>query len=110
MTRVVKVDSRDKNFTLYIGRAWAGHPESKWHNPFRIHAQCSREECLAKYKQHIRNTPELWTHLYEIDDQVLGCWCCDSDGSGEPRCHGDVLIKLRKEQLDARANLPERSR
>jgi hypothetical protein len=117
MTRVVKINTARDNFTLYIGRQiWAdwttpfNMPGSKWANPFRPNARTSRTEVLIAYEKHIRNTPELWTHLYEIDDQVLGCWCCDSDGSGEPWCHGDVLIKLRQEQLDARANLPERSR
>jgi hypothetical protein len=111
MTRVVKInDSRD-NFTLYIGRRvfadWStpfNMPASKWANPFRIAGD--RTQCLAKYEKYIRDTPELWNSLSEIDDQVLGCWCHDNDGDPTRRfaalmwCHGDVLIKLRQEQLE----------
>lgn len=92
MTTVVKVDRRTNNFTLYIGRAWAGLPESKWHNPFRIIGN-NRAECLLRYQAYVRSRPDLMAALHEIDDQVLGCWC-----HPEP-CHGDVLVKLRKEQL-----------
>ena len=115
MTRVVKVNSTRDNFTLYIGRQiWAdwpfNMPASKWANPFRPNARTGRTEALIAYEEHIRNTPALWGSLHEIDDQVLGCWCCESDGSGEPWCHGDILIKLRQEQLNARTHLSERRR
>ncbi len=35
----------------------------------------------------------LIDYLYELDGQTLGCWC-------HPKaCHGDVLKRLREEQL-----------
>lgn len=99
MTTVVKVKRKENNFTLYIGRAWAGLPESKWHNPFRIGPE-GLMYCLVKYEGHVRSKPELMSALHEIDDQVLGCWCHDTPSDGSVlRCHGDILIKLRKEQL-----------
>lgn len=98
MTTVVKVNRRNPNFTLYIGRAWAGLPESKWHNPFRI-GQGTRERCLERYEEYVRSRPDLMATLHEIDDQTLGCWCHETPSTGEKLfCHGDVLIKLRNEQ------------
>jgi hypothetical protein len=110
MATVVKINSARDNFTLYIGRAHDGLPASKWQNPYRINAMRGRTDVLVLYEEHIRNTPRLWASLYEIDDQVLGCWCHDSGAiTGESWCHGDVLIKLRQEQLDARQTLSKRS-
>ena len=102
MTRVVKINSARDNFTFYIGRAHTDMPASKWQNPFPMNARRDRTQSLAEYEEHIRNTPALWGSLHEIDSQILGCWCCESDGSGEPWCHGDILIKLRQEQLNGR--------
>lgn len=105
MTSVVKVNRRNPNFTLYIGRAWAGLPASKWANPYRM-STWDRSAVLNFYEQHVRSTPKLWNSLHEIDDQVLGCWCHETPSTGETLyCHGDVLIKLRKEQLAATNNL-----
>ena len=78
--------------TLYIGRAWRGYPASKWANPFPA-AVYGRFRSLNRYESHARAT--LWNDLHELDDQTLGCWC-------KPKfCHGDVLKKLREEQLNA---------
>ena len=118
MTTVVKINSTRDNFTLYIGRAQDGLPASKWQNPYHINGMRSRTDVLTMYEDHIRNTPRLWASLYEIDGQVLGCWCHDlsetglaliRDGATLLWCHGDVLIKLRQEQLDARQTLSKRS-
>lgn len=98
MTTVVKVDRRKNNFTLYIGRAWAGLPASKWANPFRV-VDDALNVCLERYEQYVRSRPELMAALHEIDDQVLGCWCHEMPSTGNPvKCHGDILIKLRVEQ------------
>lgn len=103
MTTVVKVNRRNPNFTLYIGRAWAGLPASKWQNPFHLYNCRSVKDCLERYEYYIRTTPNLVADLYEIDDQILGCWCHDTPSDGSViKCHGDILIKLRKEQLDAK--------
>ena len=107
MITVVKVDRRAKNFTLYIGRAWAGLPASKWANPFRINTcengtacEACRDVCLARYEMYVRSRPDLMSSLHELDDQVLGCWCHTTPSTGEELyCHGDMLIQLRNEQL-----------
>lgn len=93
LTTVVNLSKR--KFTLYIGREWRWLPESKWQNPFHIGRDGDRAAVLLKYEQRIRSRPDLMADLHELDDEVLGCHCRPDD------CHGDILIKLRKEQLDA---------
>jgi hypothetical protein len=90
MTTVVKVNRRNPNFDVYIGRAWAGLLESKWANPYHIGIE-GRGSTLAAYEMYIRNRPDLIAALPELKDKVLGCWC-------KPEaCHGDVLVKLVEE-------------
>ncbi len=87
--RVVHV--RDP-FTLYIGRKFAHFEASKWGNPF--HQRRYGFKCLAMYEKYVREGP-LWNDLHELDNQTLGCWC-------HPKgCHGDILKRLREEQLNA---------
>ena len=90
---VVKVDRKAKkpNFTLYIGREWAGFTKSKWHNPFHLYHLKDRGEVLRLYENYLRNNKELMSAIPELEDQVLGCWCYPED------CHGDVLVKVYKE-------------
>lgn len=95
--KVVKVDRRNQNWTLYIGRAWAGLAASKWANPFHLNRDRQfdaneRQRVLVLYEKYVRSRLDLMAALHEIDGQVLGCWCRPYS------CHGDVLIKLRKEQ------------
>lgn len=81
-------------YDVYIGRG------SKWGNPFSHkdgtmarHKVETREEAVQKYEQWIRTQPELMASLHELDGKVLGCYC-------KPQaCHGDVLVKLRNEQI-----------
>lgn len=77
---------------LYIGRDMnyriPGATKSKWHNPYTIN-QGTLEECLRKYEEHVRNTPELYNALHELNGKELGCWC-----HGDHACHGDVLVRL----------------
>lgn len=92
-TRVVNLSRR--KFTLYIGREWRYLPKSKWHNPFHISEGQPRGSTLDRFEAYLRSRPDLLADLHEIDDEVLGCHCRPE------ACHGDVLIKVRKEQLDA---------
>lgn len=87
---VVKINPRRSNFTLYIGREFAGLPASKWQNPFHEY-QYGRSECIKMYEQHVRSNTELMAAIAELSDQALGCWCYPQD------CHGDVLVKVYKE-------------
>jgi hypothetical protein len=86
MTSVVNV--RDEECDVYIGRAWKGRPESKWHNPHRIGPDGDRSTVIGKYKVRVLNSPELMAALPELKDKVLGCWC------NPLPCHGDVLVEL----------------
>lgn len=88
MIHVVHV--RKAPFTLYIGRAFAEFPESAWHNPYHG-SRHGRFMCLRMFEDYARE--KLWNDLYKLDNQTLGCWC-------KPKaCHGDVLKRLREEQL-----------
>jgi hypothetical protein len=87
------VHCRRSKFTVYIGRAWSGLPDSKWANPFHIGKHGTRSEVIAKYEAYVRSRPDLMAAVPELVDQVLGCWCYPE------HCHGDVLVKLVKEYL-----------
>ena len=51
------------------------------------------EDYLNMYEKCIRQTPQLWNSLDNLENKVLGCWCEPS----QP-CHADVLIKLFNEK------------
>jgi len=97
LTFVVNV-SKNKGFTVYIGRKWGKYEMSKWHNPFHLwDYNNNRKLVLNKYEEYIRSKPELMASIPELVDQVLGCWCYPEE------CHGDVLVKLVKEYEDAQS-------
>ena len=74
---------------VYIGRgARIGWRQGKWHNPFIIPRDGSRDEVIAKYRAWIVQQPELMAALPELRGKDLLCWCAP-----EP-CHGDVLLAL----------------
>ena len=82
-------------YDIYIGRAFAGLPKSKWHNPFFLNDKddpIEREQVADKYENYIRGNVELIACLHELEGKRLGCWC-------RPKfpCHGDVLVKLFQE-------------
>ena len=90
MIRVVHV--RKAPFTLYIGRAFKEFPASKWRNPYTA-ARFGHFNCLRMFEGYARK--HLWDDLHELDNQTLGCWC-------KPKaCHGEVLKRLREEQINA---------
>lgn len=88
MTEYMKgrvVHCRHAAYDTYIGRP------SKWGNPFVLGKDGTREEVVAKYEVHLRNSRPLMQALVELQGKVLGCWCA-------PRpCHGDVLLRLLEE-------------
>lgn len=78
---------------IYIGRKMvylSATYQSKWHNPFTV-KKYGLEKCLEMYENYIINS-DLYDELPEIDNKVLGCYCKPN------KCHGDILIKLRKQQ------------
>ncbi len=82
------VNLRKNPYDVYIGRP------SFWGNPFEIGKDGNRYEVLIKYEDYLNANPEMLAKLKELDGKVLGCFC-------KPKpCHGDVLIKVRLEQLE----------
>jgi len=82
-------------YDIYIGRELyypnARFSLSKWHNPFPV-KEFGTKKSLELYEKHIRETPELWNALHELEGKILGCWCVPHP------CHGNILIKLLKEK------------
>ena len=67
-------------FDVYIGRP------SKWGNPYSIGKDGDRTEVIDKYKEHLRNHPNLIEDARsELKGKILGCWCAPQ------LCHGDIL-------------------
>lgn len=109
-TRVVKLKKlRDgtliQGCDVYIGRAVSRGPwtlgESQWGNPFNVKAYGgSVEAVLAAYEKHVRASPKLMADLPLLKNKTLGCWCKDKPTT---LCHGDVLVKLVREQHAAEA-------
>lgn len=91
VTTVVNIQRQECD--VYIGRG------GKWGNPYatkrsRIaqYQVATKEEAIQRYEQYIRNTPELYNALDELEGKRLGCTC-----KPEP-CHGDILIALLEEK------------
>ena len=70
---------------VYIGRP------SKWGNPFPLYGEQFRDEVVAKYEQHLMNSPELLAQLGELKGKNLVCYCSPK------ACHGDILLRLANE-------------
>lgn len=79
-TRVV--NCRREESEILIGRP------SRWHNPFHIGPDGSREEVIAKFRQWIIRQPRLLRDIRSLRGHVLGCDCPPLP------CHGDVLAEL----------------
>lgn len=92
MSRRVAHCKKDR-YDVYIGRP------SKWGNPFIIGRDGDRVEVIAKYREWIMAQSELLGAIWngELRGMVLGCWCAPF------ACHGDVLVELDEEVLQAAA-------
>jgi hypothetical protein len=91
------VHVRKAPFDLYIGRAFAEFPASKWQNPFHLADPNDIKEryyVVEQYRQHILSRPDLIAALPELEGKALGCWC-------RPKypCHGDMLVELFIEKV-----------
>jgi cytosine/adenosine deaminase-related metal-dependent hydrolase len=74
--------ARDAKRYVYIGKT------SEWGNPYQLSWDGDHEEIVAKYREWIKNQPQLLAKLPTLRGKVLGCYCA-------PRsCHGDVLAEL----------------
>jgi len=90
----VKNSKFDVKTGVYIGRnnKTYNFKESKWHNPFVIDKNNTRDDVIKKYEEYILNNKDLYDSLEELDGYDLYCWCYPL------KCHGDVLIKLLNEK------------
>jgi hypothetical protein len=79
-TRIV--NCRREPSDLFIGRP------SKWHNPFHIGPDGTREQVVAKYRQWIIRQPRLLREVRALRGKTLGCNCPPLP------CHGEVLAEL----------------
>lgn len=87
MTEVVNLKTHE--YSVYIGRwnSWKKLPKSKWHNPYSIGKDGTREQVIEKYREYLLQNDDLLEALPELYGQVLGCWCKPAP------CHGDTLAK-----------------
>lgn len=79
-TRVV--NCRREESDVFIGRP------SKWHNPFHIGPDGTREQVVAKYRQWVIRQPRLLREIRSLRGKTLGCNCPPLP------CHGEVLAEL----------------
>lgn len=106
---VVHVDD-PRGWDRYIGRTVPsrGLAASVYANPFRVGPDGSRAEVLAKYRQHLRDHPEIVERARrEIKPgDRIACWCKDPMRSWqtalpfyvhldkEKDCHGDIVADI----------------
>ena len=77
---------------VYVGRACrAYHKPSFWQNPFRISANCTREQAISRYELYLRTNTKMMNKLFELSGKTLGCWCAPL------KCHGNALISAFNE-------------
>jgi hypothetical protein len=79
---IIRVNQTDV-YDIFIGRP------SKFGNPFRIGADGTRIEVIAKFKQYATNHPRLDDLLDELNHKRVACWC-----RIDMSCHGDVYVEL----------------
>lgn len=119
MIRVVDVRGlrgKDRESVCYVGRRWAGWPQSPWHNPYRpamvaAHAGsvASRidplAEALRMFRKHAGEQRDSWlADLWEACEhgaKPLGCYCVNAThGDGQPIvCHAQILAAMLAERF-----------
>lgn len=86
MNRIVHVNR--ERFHVYMGREWAGHKRSPWHNPFKIVGGV-RGTAIERFAVYFYAPEQAWLRLKALQeigrDSVLGCWCAPLS------CHADIV-------------------
>jgi len=98
--KVVKVNQRRDNFTVYIGREWSDvFLQSPFHNPFHIGRDGDRAEVIQKFVAYWYAPEQAHLRRYALDriteNDVLGCWCAPLP------CHGEIIagyIKWKRQE------------
>jgi hypothetical protein len=72
---------------VYCGRANVrfGLTESRWHNPFRIGPDGTRDEVIGKFEEYLMADEALMEMLPSLRGKILVCWCKPES------CHCEVL-------------------
>jgi hypothetical protein len=107
-TTVINIHGRDPAALradprfVYVG--WVvrthGWPGSFWGVGMTAPTPAGRAAAAGRLGREIAGDSErarfLRSRLGELRGKVLGCWCCDWDGHGEPAvpCHAVVLARL----------------
>jgi|ERR1700683_875145 len=78
-----------ENYDVYIGRKMGNlHPESPYHNPFRIGYDGDRDDVILKFIEYWYS-PKQQELRHAAAEQLfglrLGCWCRPLP------CHGDII-------------------
>jgi hypothetical protein len=78
------------NNTPIGDRGWLG-------NPYPLDDGYSREESVALFVEdlldRVESDPEFREALYELQGEILGCWCQQLDAD-KPLCHGEALAQV----------------
>lgn len=86
MNRVVNICR--ESFDVYMGRLWAGHARSPWHNPFRV-GSGERGSAIEKFAVYFYSPEQKELRERALKDippgARLGCWCAPK------RCHADII-------------------
>jgi hypothetical protein len=78
--------------------------QTKWGNPFPMHAESERADVVEKYRLHLRDQlaaeethgiADTLAGLAELHGKRLFCWCAPK------ACHGDVLARAAKWAVEA---------
>ena len=88
-TTVVHVNDPD-GFDEYIGRPMPRHrlKASVFANPYVIGRDGDRDAVIARYREYLRQCPELVEKAKALRGKRLGCWCAPN------ACHGDILAAI----------------
>ncbi|GHK04116.1 DUF4326 domain-containing protein [Streptomyces sp. NPDC003753] len=87
---------------VYVGRrltrgGW-DLPQHPLYNPFQIDTpkkkhDGTREEVMAKYRDHLMGRPDLLALVPELRGKTLACWCAPE------LCHGDILAEVADKKV-----------
>lgn len=77
-------------------------PRHPLHNPYRLPKNADAEDkriVCSYFERHLRADPNLLALARGLRGRLLGCWCGEWDGSGEPglHCHAVNIARAADE-------------